>query len=162
MTEEIVRCPYCVLGNHLRPMLLKPEGLFICQKCGHTAVPTNPDFKCFCQKCGEMRRHPRFTVSVPVEVHAEGSDTPIRCTTSDLSLGGCYIESTHPFPVGSTLDLRLQLEGTLLIQARVITSYPQVGNGMQFTRMLPEDRAELSKFLDALAKKQELAAAGKK
>ena len=102
----------------------------------------------------ERRKHPRFTVSVPVEVHAEGSDTPIRCTTSDLSLGGCYIESMYPFPVGSILDLRLQLESTLLIQARVVTSYPQVGNGMEFNRMLPEDRAELSKFLDSVAKEQ--------
>ena len=102
----------------------------------------------------ERRKHPRFTVSVPVEVHAEGSDTPIRCTTSDLSLGGCYIESMYPFPVGSILDLRLQLENTLLIQARVVTSYPQVGNGMEFVRMLPEDRAELGKFLDSVAKEQ--------
>jgi c-di-GMP-binding flagellar brake protein YcgR len=109
----------------------------------------------------ERRKYPRFTVSVPVEVHAEGSDTPIRCTTSDLSLGGCYIESMYPFPVGATLDLKLQLENTLLIEAKVVTSYPQVGNGMQFVKMLPEDRAELSAFLDSLAKKQ-LAAAGNK
>ncbi len=110
----------------------------------------------------ERRKHPRFTVSVPVEVHAEGSDTPIRCTTSDLSLGGCYIESMYPFPVGATLDLRLQLENTLLVEAKVVTSYPQVGNGMEFIRMLPEDRAELRAFLDSIAKQQELAAAGKK
>jgi c-di-GMP-binding flagellar brake protein YcgR len=110
----------------------------------------------------ERRKHPRFTVSVPVEVHAEGSDTPIRCTTSDLSLGGCYIESMYPFPVGATLDLRLQLENTLLVEAKVVTSYPQVGNGMEFIRMLPEDRAELRAFLESLAKKQELTAAGKK
>jgi c-di-GMP-binding flagellar brake protein YcgR len=109
----------------------------------------------------ERRKHPRFTVSVPVEVHAEGSETPIRCATSDLSLGGCYIESMYPFPVGSTLDLRLQLENTLLVEARVVTSYPQVGNGMEFLRMLPEDRAELRKFLDALAKQQEHVGAGK-
>ena len=100
----------------------------------------------------ERRKYPRFTVSVPVEVHAEGSDTPIRCNTSDLSLGGCYIESMYPFPIGATLNLKLQLEGTVLIQARVVTSYPQVGNGMQWINILPEDRAELSAFLDALAK----------
>jgi len=109
----------------------------------------------------ERRKHPRFTVSVPVEVHAEGSDTPIRCTTSDLSLGGCYIESMYPFPVGAILDLRLQLENTLIVEARVVTSYPQVGNGMEFIKILSEDRAELKTFLDALAKKQEAAAAGK-
>jgi len=108
----------------------------------------------------ERRKYPRFTVSVPIEVHTEDSDTPIRCTTSDLSLGGCYIESMYPFPIGTILNLKLQLEDVVLIQAKVVTSYPQVGNGMQFIKILPEDRAELSAFLDALAK--EAAAAAEK
>jgi rubrerythrin len=56
MTEEVVRCPYCVLNDHFRPMLQKPEGWFICSKCGHTTIPGKPDFKCFCRKCGELNR----------------------------------------------------------------------------------------------------------
>jgi hypothetical protein len=103
----------------------------------------------------ERRTHPRFTVRVPVEVHAEGSEAPIRCATSDLSLGGCYIESLYPFPVGTSLELKLQLEGTLLILGKVVTSYPQVGNGIQFLKILPEDRAELAAFLDTVAKLRE-------
>jgi hypothetical protein len=39
MAEEIVRCPYCVLDDHVFPMLLRPGGWFVCQKCGHTAIP---------------------------------------------------------------------------------------------------------------------------
>jgi len=103
----------------------------------------------------ERRKHPRFTVSVPVEVHAEGSEAPVRCATSDLSLGGCYIESLYPFPVGTCVELKLFLEGTLLILAKVVTCYPQVGNGIQFVKILPEDRDELSAFLDSLAKQKE-------
>jgi hypothetical protein len=56
MAEEIVRCPYCVLDDHVFPMLLRPGGWFVCQKCGHTAIPEKSDFKCFCQKCGELNR----------------------------------------------------------------------------------------------------------
>jgi NADH pyrophosphatase NudC (nudix superfamily) len=56
MTEEVVLCPYCVLDKHSRPMLRKPEAWFICSKCGHTAMPEKRDFKCFCQKCGELNR----------------------------------------------------------------------------------------------------------
>ena len=107
----------------------------------------------------ERRKHPRFTVSVPVEVRAEGSDTPIRCTTSDISLGGCYIESMYPLPVGTGVELKLQAgEETLIILANTVTSFPQVGNGFQFVKILPEDREELSAFLDAIAKQQEAAA----
>jgi len=109
----------------------------------------------------EQRAHPRFTVRVPVEVHAEDSEVPIRCSTSDISLGGCYIESMYPFPVATGVELKLQLEDTLLILGRVVTSHPQFGNGIEFTKMLPEDREQLRQFLDSIAK-QEAAEAGRK
>jgi len=108
----------------------------------------------------ERRKHPRFKVSVPVEVHAEGSTAPLHCATSDLSLGGCYIESMYPLPAGTCLDLKLEAGDTLLISAKVVTCDPQFGNGIQFLRMLTEDRATLSKFLDQVAK-QDLANAHK-
>ncbi len=53
MAEEIVRCPYCVLGDQFRPMLQWPAW-FICLSCGHAANPEKPEFKCFRQKCGGL------------------------------------------------------------------------------------------------------------
>jgi len=53
MAEQIGRCPYCVLGNDFRPMLQRPAW-YVCEQCGHTVIPGDPDFKCFCQKCGEL------------------------------------------------------------------------------------------------------------
>jgi len=102
----------------------------------------------------EKRHYPRFKRSVPVEVHAEGSDAPIHCNTSDLSLGGCYIESMYPFPKGTAVELKLQLDDTLLILARVVTCDPQFGNGFQFERILPEDLELLSHFLETCAKQE--------
>jgi hypothetical protein len=100
----------------------------------------------------ERRTHPRFVVPVPVEVHAEGSDTPLRCTTSDLSVSGCYIESMYPFPVGTSLDLKLQISDIVLAVGKVVTCYPQVGNGIEFVRMLPEDRELLRQFVESIEK----------
>lgn len=96
----------------------------------------------------EHRKHPRFKINVPVEVHTEAITTPLRCSTSDLSLGGCYIESMYPFAAGTALELKLSVADTLLISARVVTCDPQFGNGIEFLKMLPEDQAELAKFLD--------------
>lgn len=62
----------------------------------------------------DRREHPRVKLRVPVELFVEGTDTPIRGATSDLSLGGCYIESMFPFPVGTNLEMKLQVDGTLL------------------------------------------------
>ncbi len=100
----------------------------------------------------ERRDHARIKVKVPLELHFEGSDTPFRCATSDLSLIGCYIETMFPFPVGTPLELKLQANATLLILGKVVTSDPQVGNGIQFTRMLPEDVEELRAFLEKTQK----------
>jgi len=113
----------------------------------------------------ERRKQPRFQVSVPVEAHVLGdenghndvSSVPLRCVTSDLSVDGCYIESMDPVPVGTRLELKIFLEDTLLILARVVTCYPQVGYGIQFLRMLPEDQNALSQFLKSKAKEERAA-----
>lgn len=102
----------------------------------------------------DRRQHPRFKLRVPVELYIESSGSPVRGATSDLSLSGCYIETVFPFPIGTRLELNLQVDGTLLVLATVVTSDPQVGNGIQFTRMLPEDVDELRAFLDSAQKSE--------
>jgi c-di-GMP-binding flagellar brake protein YcgR len=98
----------------------------------------------------ERRERPRVKVKVPVELYLENSESHIRGATADLSLSGCYIETMFPLPIGTTLELKLQVgEDTLLVLAKVVTCDPQVGNGMQFTQMLPEDVEELCAFLEA-------------
>ncbi|MFZ0285783.1 MAG: PilZ domain-containing protein [Terriglobales bacterium] len=97
----------------------------------------------------DRRESCRFKIRIPIEIETEGSSIPIRGATADLSAGGCYIETMFPFPVGTVLDLKLQLENTLLVAATVVTCDPQVGNGIRFEKMLPEDREELQKYLQA-------------
>jgi c-di-GMP-binding flagellar brake protein YcgR len=102
----------------------------------------------------ERRKNPRFKISVPVEIHSNISAAPLHCATSDLSLGGCYIESMYPFPAGTCLDLKLDAGGAHLISAKVVTCDPQFGNGIEFLRMLPEDHAALGSFLNQVAHQQ--------
>jgi hypothetical protein len=100
----------------------------------------------------ERRARPRAKLKVPVELFAPNSDVPLRGATSDLSEIGCYIESIYPFPIGTVLEMSLQLDGTLLAVGKVVTSDPQVGNGIEFSKMLPEDREELRAFIEAAEK----------
>jgi hypothetical protein len=97
----------------------------------------------------ERRSSPRIKVKVPVELFASDSDVPLRCSTTDLSETGCYIETLFPFPIGTILEMSLQIDGTLLALGTVVTSDPQVGNGIRFTKMLPEDKQELRAYLEA-------------
>ena len=55
-------------------------------------------------------------------------------------------------PVGTNLEITLQLDDTLLLLTTVVTSDPHVGNGIKFTKMLPEDREELQSYLETAEK----------
>jgi c-di-GMP-binding flagellar brake protein YcgR len=102
----------------------------------------------------ERREHIRLKLKVPIEIYLEGSDSPLRSATSDLSLGGCYLETIFPLPIGTNVELKLQLEDTLLVLATVVTCDPQVGNGIRFSRMLPEELEQLRVFLEAAEKRE--------
>jgi len=97
----------------------------------------------------ELRARPRVKAKVPVELFAPNSDVPLRGATSDLSETGCYIESIFPFPVWTMLEMSLQLDDRLLAVGTVVTCDPQVGNGIKFTKMLPEDHEQLRAYLEA-------------
>ena len=56
MPDEIVRCPYCVLGSEFRPMSPRTNGFFVCGTCGHTAIPEDSYAKCLCPRCRRMNR----------------------------------------------------------------------------------------------------------
>jgi hypothetical protein len=51
----VVRCPYCVLDDEFRAMIVRPGGRCVCDKCGHSAVPSDKEFTCSCRKCFELR-----------------------------------------------------------------------------------------------------------
>ena len=102
----------------------------------------------------ERRQYRRLKISVPVEIRADRAASPVHGATLDLSLGGCYFETIFPFPIGTELDLRLQAETALPISAVVVTCDPQVGNGIKFVKMLPEDRKALEAFLKTAEQNQ--------
>jgi PilZ domain len=84
----------------------------------------------------------------------KAATAPIAARLPTSALTGCYIETTFPWPVGTNLDMKLQLEDTLLVMATVVTCDPMVGNGIEFTKMLPEDIDELRSFLEAAEKSE--------
>ena len=103
----------------------------------------------------EKRDSTRIKVKVPVELFTTGSDVPHRGATSDLSETGCYIESIFPFPIRTVFEMSLQLDETLLALGTVVTCDPQVGNGIKFTRMLPEDQGQLRAYVEAAQQAKE-------
>ena len=92
----------------------------------------------------------RFQLAVPIELRPDGTNVPMRLQTSDLSLGGCYVEMALTLDVGTKLDIVLWIDQQKLTMRGVVaTCHPQFGNGIEFAGICPESERLLSCFLDA-------------
>jgi hypothetical protein len=90
-------------------------------------------------------------LQLQLELHEEGNDVPIRLTTTDLSRGGCYVQTSMPLAVGTRVYLRLWIGHTpLKIKGRIVTSHPQFGNGIMFIEYEGDAQKALSEYLDAV------------
>ena len=97
----------------------------------------------------ERRRHPRVKMRVRAEVTPAGRKFASNATTSDISLGGCYIETMFPSPRDTELEVTLHIGEGVLALGRVMTCDLNIGNGIMFTKILPEDREALRVELEA-------------
>lgn len=104
----------------------------------------------FHEQSPEFGRHLREWLSRN-SPDAEKDDPPARCQLTDLSLGGCYLEITSPFPVFTRVTLSMSAAGVdLRIEGVVRVMHPEQGMGVEFTQSTPEHRAMLEKFLGLL------------
>ena len=97
----------------------------------------------------ERRRYPRVKVKNPVELTCAGK-APMRTATDEVSLCGCYVETMFTMGVGTKLSVALSLsDGIVRCSGVVATKYPQVGNGIDFIDIAPDDRLKLNAMLQA-------------
>lgn len=88
---------------------------------------------------------------------ADLDDPPIRCQLTDLSLGGCYLEISSPFPVSSRLTLSMRAAGVEVRAHGIVRiMHPDKGMGVEFTQSTPEHRAAVEKFLGVLTENRTL------
>jgi len=87
----------------------------------------------------------------------EKDDPPARCRLTDLSLGGCYLEITSPFPVSTRVTLSMSAAGVdLKIEGVVRVMHSDQGMGVEFTQSTIEHRAMLEKFLGLLTQNRDV------
>jgi c-di-GMP-binding flagellar brake protein YcgR len=75
-----------------------------------------------------------------------------QCKLTDLSLGGCYVETDSPFPERSGIvlclkaaDMEVQAEGTVCVM------HPEFGMGIEFASRTAEQREQVANFIASLA-----------
>jgi hypothetical protein len=100
----------------------------------------------------ERRNSHRFTLSASAELVEPRTNTQLAGRASDLSTGGCYVDTMTPFPVGTSVDLNLRSENhAIRAKASVIYAHTGMGMGLAFTEMDPDQRKSLSAWLAELA-----------
>jgi c-di-GMP-binding flagellar brake protein YcgR len=88
---------------------------------------------------------------------AEQDDPPIRCQLTDLSLGGCYLELSSPFPPSTRVTLSMRAADVeVRAQGVVRVMHPDMGMGVEFTQATPEHRDAVEKFLRMLSENRSL------
>jgi CheY-like chemotaxis protein len=81
----------------------------------------------------------------------EKDDPPVSCQLTDLSLRGCYLDISSPFPVSTRVTLSMKAAGVELRSEGVVrVMHADRGMGVEFTQTTVEHRGLLEKFLSCL------------
>ena len=87
---------------------------------------------------------PRYSLCVDLELTDVQSGIQIKRQTKDLSLFGCGVETTQPFPKGTNVKIKISHLGAIVEAfARVVYANPELGMGIVFTTLGPEDERTL-------------------
>jgi hypothetical protein len=103
----------------------------------------------------ERRVQTRFPFTASADVYELRSQTRLNGRCSDLSVGGCYIDTLSPFPVGAVVRVRLVRDSRAFESAAVITyAHTSMGMGLSFTGMKREDQEVLRSWIADLSGEQ--------
>ena len=98
----------------------------------------------------EHRKNPRYRCQSSVEIQVHGGAS-FWTTAADLSLGGCYVETTIPIELGSRLKIGIWLRAMKVwAEARVTHSTPGLGIGIRFTEISEPHLDQIKQFLQSL------------
>jgi len=102
------------------------------------AVPSSSD----------RRTQTRFACRLSADVYPLGSTTPQHCSLSDISGGGCYVETNESYPPGTAVDIVVRTQDMKLrVQGIVHASHPGFGMGIEFTLLHDEQREQVRQLI---------------
>jgi c-di-GMP-binding flagellar brake protein YcgR len=101
---------------------------------------------------GNRRGELRFACKLGAEVYRLGDGVPNRCTLSDISEGGCYVEMPSPLSGRSGVEILVRTaDAKLRIQGQVLATHPGFGMGVRFMFRDSVEREEVMRLLAVLA-----------
>jgi len=100
----------------------------------------------------ERRRAVRYPFTAAAEIIDLSSHARVTGRSSDLGLGGCYIDILSPFALGSAVLVRLEREKKVFeAMAKVMYAQHSMGMGLAFIEVKPEHQAVLQAWVAELS-----------
>ena len=97
----------------------------------------------------DQRLHTRMKCRLTVELNSEAGGGPIFANLIDISLGGCYVETSAILPPGSNVKVIFSMDdGALTAEGSVARLHPGSGVAVQFKEMSRESRDVMYRVLE--------------
>jgi hypothetical protein len=100
----------------------------------------------------ERRKDPRYSCSGRIQMQVDGANYGLGGILTNISLHGCYVEMNNTYPVGTKLNLELDvISMKIKLSGIVRATYPFLGMGIYFGEIESKPLAQLKELLLALA-----------
>jgi diguanylate cyclase (GGDEF)-like protein/putative nucleotidyltransferase with HDIG domain len=101
----------------------------------------------------DRRSHPRLKCRVMIELTAEAGGVPTFANLTDISIGGCYIETSAILGPGSKIRMAFSMDDPSLVAEGVVARLdPGSGVAVQFREMNREGRERMFKIIEFVQK----------
>jgi diguanylate cyclase (GGDEF)-like protein len=101
----------------------------------------------------DRRSHPRMKCRVTIELQTETLSTPLFANITDVSLGGCFVETSTILAPGTKIKLGFSMDDPSLTAEGVVARLdPGSGVAVQFREMNREGRERMFKILEFVQK----------
>jgi CheY-like chemotaxis protein len=139
------RVPMTSEPMNSEPTTSKPSS----PKAAPKAAPKEPTLV---SNAGNRRGDRRFACKLGAEVYRAGTTVPNRCTLSDISEGGCYVEMPSPLAGQAGVEILVRTaDMKFKVRGQVLSTHPGFGMGVRFTFRNPTEREEILRLLAVLS-----------
>src|ERR1700761_3680604 len=113
-----------------------------------TSKKTTPGGSKRVKKYAKERAVKRVPFVASVEVLELGTGTKLVARTSEIGLGGCYIDALTPFGIGTAVAVKISRDqGSFHARGKVVYADASFGMGLKFEGLDPEQRAILENWV---------------
>jgi hypothetical protein len=108
-------------------------------------------------KIDETPPPPESPAAVSGSAPAKPAPSARRWRLTDISAGGCYLETSAPIPIGTLVLVSVRLANSeCLLDGIVRASHPQSGMGVEFVSPAQDHRVRVERLIDLLVAHREV------